>query len=120
MVDDNEANRRMNKSRLVLDGFTVAEAANGIEAISRLNESPPDIVVLDLYMDRMDGFKVLEYMKGDERFKAIPVIVLSARSAPAEKARVMSFGADVFLIKMTTSPMKLSEQVKAVLAKRHV
>jgi CheY-like chemotaxis protein len=111
LVEDNDTNRRMNKSRLVCDGYFVTEACDGIEAISRLDKSLPDLVVLDLYMERMNGFKVLSYMKGNTVMKHIPVIVLSARGLQEEIERVMSLGAEGFLVKMVTSPAKLSEYI---------
>lgn len=111
LVEDNESARRMNKSRLVCDGYFVIEACDGIDAVSRLDQGLPDLVVLDLYMERMNGFKVLSYMKGHPVMKNIPVVVLSGRGHQAEIDRVMSLGADGFLVKMVTSPAKLSEYV---------
>ncbi|MBI5189683.1 MAG: response regulator [Nitrospirae bacterium] len=115
IVDDNECTRRMNKSKLMLDGLSVVEASDGIEAIGRLREAAPDAVILDLYMERMDGFKVLAYMKGLDDLKDIPVIVFSARGSVNEIERVMAAGAEGFLVKMVTSPVKLSEHVRKVL-----
>src|SRR5512135_2484920 len=111
LVDDSEAQRRINKSKLVLDGFTVFEAGGGVEALRVLSESAPDIVVLDLQMADMDGFKVLAYMRGDDRFKSMPALVLSARGTPSDIERAKSAGADAFLVKMMTSPVKLCEHV---------
>ena len=111
LVEDNDTNRRMNKSRLVCDGYFVIEAADGIEAIARLDDCLPDLVVLDLYMDGMNGFKVLSFLKGNPDTKDIPVIVLSARGQQSEVDRVMLLGAEGFLVKMFTSPAKLSEYV---------
>ena len=112
IVEDNEAGRRMNKSKLVLDGFGVMEAANGVEALKALQDSVPDLIVLDLYMEGMDGFKVLSFLRADERYKNIPVMVLSARGEKAEIEKAMAMGANAFLVKMMTSPIKLSEAVK--------
>ena len=115
IVDDNDMTRRINKSKLMLDGFTVLEAIDGVEAIKILETKVPDVIVLDLHMEKMDGFKVLALLKGSPRWKDIPVIVFSARVTPLEIERAMSAGADEFLVKMTTSPAKLSERVKGIL-----
>ncbi|MBI5025908.1 MAG: response regulator [Nitrospirae bacterium] len=115
IVDDNDMTRRMNKSKLMLDGFTVLEAIDGVEAIKVLETEVPDVIVLDLYMEKMDGFKVLALLKGSPKWKDIPVIVFSARGTPVEIEKAMSAGADEFLVKMTTSPVKLSERVKGIL-----
>ncbi len=112
IVEDNEASRRMNKSKLILDGFGVMEAANGIEALKALQNSIPDLIVLDLYMEGMDGFKVLSFLRADEKYRNIPVMVLSARGDKAEIEKAMAMGANAFLVKMMTSPIKLSEAVK--------
>ena len=118
VVDDNAASRRMNKSRLVLDGFTVAEAADGLEAIALLEREVISLVVLDLYMDKLDGFKVLSIMRQKEKTMNIPVLVLSGRNNPEEIDRAMNAGATEFLPKMTTTPVKLSERVKQYLSSR--
>jgi CheY-like chemotaxis protein len=116
LVEDNETSRRMNKSRLVRDGFFVIEACDGIDAIAKLDQCLPDLVVLDLNMDRMNGFKVLSFLKGNSVMKEIPVVVLSVVSLDADIDRVMSLGAECFLPKMVTSPAKLSEFVTKFLS----
>ena len=118
VVDDNAMNRTMNKSRLVLDGFTVLEAGDGMEAISIMEKEEVNLVVLDLYMDKLDGFKVLSLMRQKPGWKDIPVLVFSARGIPAEIDKAMAAGATEFLIKMTTTPVKLSERVKQHLSSK--
>ncbi|MGC2423015.1 MAG: response regulator [Nitrospirota bacterium] len=118
IVDDNEANRRMNKSKLILEGFKVVEAADGREAVQKLEENIPDLMVLDLHMPVVDGFKVLSYMKGHDKYKKIPVLILSARGDKATIEKAMDLGASSFLVKMITSPAKLVEAVKRLLARR--
>lgn len=115
VVDDNEANRRMNKSKLILEGFKVVEAADGREAVKKLEENIPDLMVLDLHMPGVDGFKVLSYMKGDDKYKKIPVLILSARGDKPTIEKAMNLGASYFLVKMITSPAKLVEAVKKLL-----
>jgi two-component system chemotaxis response regulator CheY len=112
IVDDNVMHRLMNRSRLVLEGFTVLEAGNGLEAVEIMKKEQIKLVVLDLYMDQLDGFQVLSIMKKNPEWKDIPVLVLSARSAPAEVDKAVAAGATEFLVKMTTTPVKLSERVK--------
>lgn len=112
VVDDNAMQRRMNKSRLVLEGFMVLEAGDGLEAIEVMRKEQIDLVVLDLYMDKLDGFKVLSFVRQNPEWKNIPVLVLSARSAPADVDKALAAGATEFLIKMTTSPVKLTERVR--------
>ena len=118
VVDDNEANRRMNKSKLILEGFKVVEAADGREAVKKLEENIPDLMVLDLHMPGVDGFKVLSYMKGNDKYKKIPVLILSARGDKLTIEKALSLGASSFLVKMITSPAKLVEAVKKLLVMR--
>lgn len=115
VVDGNDLARRMNKSRLILDGFAVLEAKDGIEALKILQAEQLDLVVLDLYMEPMDGFKLTTFIRQMHQHKDIPVIVFSARSTPDVIEQAMNAGATLFLVKMTTSPIKLSENVKSLL-----
>ena len=118
VVDDNEANRRMNKNKLILEGFKVVEAADGREAVKKLEENIPDLMVLDLLLPVVDGFKVLSYMKGDDKYKKIPVLILSAYGDKSTIEKVMNLGASSFLLKTITSPAKLVEAVKRLLVTR--
>jgi CheY-like chemotaxis protein len=118
IVDDNATARRMNQSRLVADGFSVVEAADGLEALALLEKESIQLVILDLYMERMDGFKVLSMMRQKPEWSKIPVLVFSGRSSSGEIDRALSAGATEFLSKMTTSPAKLSARVKIHLSSK--
>jgi CheY-like chemotaxis protein len=117
IVDDNPANRRMYKSKLILDGIGVVEAEDGFACLNQLSKEKIDLIVLDLYMDKLDGYKVLSILKQKPEWKDIPVIVISARSTPEEVERAINAGATEFCIKMTTPPVKLSQRIKAYLLK---
>lgn len=115
LVDDDAQTRSIYKMRLFQDGFYVIEASNGLEAIRSMQDSMPDIIVLDLWMECMDGFKVLQLMQMNPDLKMIPVLVLSARSVPADVEKAIGLGAKEYLVKMTTTPKRLSQKVKEVL-----
>ncbi len=117
LVDDNAQSRAIYRSKLKLEGFSVTDAVNGIEAVKYLHESKFDMVILDIWMDGIDGFKVLQLMKLNPSLKDIPVVVLSARSVPADVQRAFDLGARDYLPKMTTTPVKLAQKVKELLAK---
>lgn len=117
LVDDSAQSRAIYRNKLNLEGFTVIEAANGVEALKQLQEMIPDLVILDLWMEGIDGFKILQLMQLNPNFKDIPVIVLSARSVPADIQRAISLGAREYLPKMSTSPVKLAEKAKEILSK---
>ena len=117
LVDDSAQSRAIYRNKLNLEGFSVIEASNGVEALKHLQEMMPDLVILDLWMEGIDGFKILQLMQLNPNFKDIPVIVLSARSVPADIQRAISLGAREYLPKMSTSPVKLAEKAKEILSK---
>ncbi len=117
-VEDNDVSRQMIKHRLISEGFWVIEARDGIEAIKILNEQPVDIIILDLYMEKMNGFKVLSIIKESEQWKNIPVVVYSAKGTSDVMDKVFDAGADDFLLKMVTSPAKLADVLRTLIKRR--
>lgn len=117
LVDDSAQSRAIYRNKLNVEGYRVTEAANGVEALKQLQEVIPDLVILDLWMEGIDGFKILQLMQLNPNFKDIPVIVLSARSVPDDIQRAISLGAREYLPKMSTTPIKLAEKVKEILPK---
>jgi CheY-like chemotaxis protein len=98
MVEDNALQRRQIEAQLQPLGHRLISAANGQEALDRLKESVPDMVIMDAVMPSMDGFKACEMIKGDPLTAEIPVLVLTALSRDA-KDRSYAAGADDFLRK---------------------
>ncbi len=119
LVEDNSTSRQAIKNALAKEGFSVIEASDGIEAMRFLADQPPDLLILDLYMKGMDGLKVLSFLKTDPKWKEIPVIVCSAHDTQEIKDKVMAAGAEGFISKKGTSPTKLAQYAKAVLAQRN-
>jgi len=79
VVDDLENNRNMISRTLSSQNINVALACNGIEALESLERSIPELILLDLMMPEMDGFKFSEIVNKDDRFKDIPIVVLTAQ-----------------------------------------
>lgn len=117
LADDNATQRRINKSRLVLAGFTVFEAGKADETVRMVMESRPDVVVLEPCMENLGGFRVLADIKASPDSKDIPVVVLSGRGTKADADRALEQGAHLFLSKSTTSPAKLCEHLTKLLGK---
>lgn len=92
-------------------GFTVLEAYDGTEALRRVREETPDIVLLDLYLPDIDGFEVLEQIR---QVSTVPIIVVTVRDQEVEKIRGLELGADDYVTK-PFSPGELVARVKAVL-----
>jgi len=115
LVDDTEFYQRAYKNKLTPEGFLVTTAGNGAEALTMLAKEIPDVILLDLTMPVMDGFKVLQAIKADARLQAIPVIIFSAKGATDEIETAIKLGAHDYLIKATTTPNKVVEKIRQVL-----
>ena len=102
MVEDNALQRRQLEAQLQPLGHRHVSAVNGQEALDHMRENPPDLVIMDVVMPSMDGFKACEAIKADPRTAGIPVIVLTALSRDA-KDRSYAAGADDFLRKPAPS-----------------
>ena len=119
-VDDTKMFQNIYKSKLMSEGYQVKTADNGLEAIKVLTESKewkPDIILLDLIMPVMDGFKVLQTVKTNPDFSSILVIVFSSRGQPEEIEKAVNLGADGYLIKTTTTPNDVVKKVKEILGR---
>ena len=84
---------------LEIQGFEVIEAMDGEEGLKRAREDHPDLLVLDLMLPKMDGYKVCRALKFDERFRNVPIIILSARSGEQDRRLALDMGADLFVTK---------------------
>lgn len=117
LVDDTDFYINAYRTKLLGEGFIVNTAKNGVEAIKSITADKPDLILLDLMMPAMDGFKVLQTVKLDANLKEIPVVVFSAKGATEEIGKAIAAGATDFLVKATTTPNKVVEKTKQVLSK---
>ncbi len=93
------------------EGLAVNVAADGRQTMAMLRENPPAILLLDLMMEHLTGFEVLEIMRNDPALQQIKVLVLSAKGQENDRRRVMELGADRFI----TKPYANKEVVNSVL-----
>jgi len=117
LVDDTEFYIKLYKTQLLTEGYVVTTANNGVEAIKAITAEKPDIILLDLVMPVMDGFKFLVTIKADSRLKDIPVVVFSGKGNSDEVGQAITAGASDFLVKSTTTPNKVVEKIQKVMAK---
>ncbi|MDH4230410.1 MAG: response regulator [Nitrospirota bacterium] len=118
LVEDSKAVQQMYRNKLTLEQFQVLTADNGMEAIKLLSGEKPDIVLLDLMMPVMDGFKVLQVIKTDSRLSGVPVLVFSAKGQPEEVEKALNLGAAGYIVKSTTKPNEVVEKIRTVLSQR--
>lgn len=111
VVDDERRMVGFIRLNLEQDGFEVIEAANGNEALNRLRDSLPDLILLDVMMPDIDGFEVLRLIR---EISQVPIIMLTAKSEEDEKVKGLELGADDYVTK-PFSPRELVSRVKAVL-----
>jgi two-component system alkaline phosphatase synthesis response regulator PhoP len=100
-----------------MEGYEVTTALNGEEALARVKENRPDLIVMDTLMPRMDGHDACRALKADEETKDIPVVFLSPRDRDADRQKAFEIGVEDFVTK-PFSPRKLVERVTAILATR--
>jgi two-component system chemotaxis response regulator CheY len=100
VVEDSPMTRSLIVSSLEEIGdFTVIEAANGFQALRKLPEVNPDLVITDINMPDINGLEVVRFVKQNENFKHIPVIIVTTEGRDVDKERGLKLGADRYLIK---------------------
>ncbi len=114
IVDDEEDIVELISYNLKREGFDVRGFYDGESFISSLKSFYPDLVILDLLLPGMDGFEVCRYIRRDERFSRIPIIMLSVKDSEVDKVVGLELGADDYLTK-PFSTRELIARVKAVL-----
>jgi CheY-like chemotaxis protein len=115
LVDDSVTARATYKNKLVLSGYLVSEASSGMEAIKAITEDIPALIVLDMQMEGMDGTKFLQFLRSNEAWKKVKVIMLSGRITPKETDAIVALGVSDILSKMTTTPNKLAAKVRQMI-----
>jgi DNA-binding response OmpR family regulator len=111
VIDDSETVRATVSDRLERGGYTVASAHDGREGLRQLYEVKPDVVLLDVVMPELDGWRTLELIRD---VSDVPVIMLTSRDSELERVRGLRSGADDYVGK-PFSPAELSARIEAVL-----
>jgi serine phosphatase RsbU (regulator of sigma subunit) len=119
VVDDNEANRELLVRRLERHGYAVTTAVNGREALDRLAATPFDVMLLDIMMPELNGYQVLERLRGDNGQPAVRVIMLSALDEIESVVRCLELGADDYLTKPFNA-MLLRARIESSLARKRL
>ena len=110
VVDDSRTVQRMVLSTLEKELFRVQIAEDGLQALAKLNDETPSLILLDITMPRMDGYQVCKVITGNDMFKHIPVVMLSGKDGFFDKVRGRMVGAKDYI----TKPFKADLLVKTV------
>jgi len=115
VVDDEPDVLLLCRVNLEFEGYEVVEAADGVEALSQMRATKPDLVLLDVMMPLLDGWQVLEQAQADEDLAGIPIVLLTAKVQDSDQLRGFDLGAAEYITK-PFSPLALSQTIEEVLA----
>jgi len=117
IIEDDKALVKFVKHLLETKGFIVDFSYDGASGISKVSEFMPDLILLDVMMDVLDGFKVAQHLKSNETTKFIPIIMVTARSESIDKVKGINCGIDDYLIKPFDTKV-LVARINALLEKK--
>jgi two-component system alkaline phosphatase synthesis response regulator PhoP len=95
---------------LEMEGFNVLVSYNGEDALNKARKESPDLIILDLMLPKLDGYKVCRLLKFDEKYKHIPILMLTAKTQEKDKILGMETGADEYI----TKPFEMDELLEKV------
>jgi len=99
LVEDEPDLSRMTRSRLENDGYEVITAYDGHMALQEARNKRQDLIILDIMMPKMDGYKVCRMLKYDDNYSSIPIVMLTARALDSDKKTGEEVGSDAYIVK---------------------
>ncbi len=99
VAEDDPASRELMREILEAGGYRVLEACNGGEALQKMGEMEPDLVLLDIQMPGLDGFAVLRQLRQNPRYATLRVVALTAYAMGGDREKVLAAGFDAYLTK---------------------
>lgn len=117
VVDDSLTVRKVTQRLLSREGYKVLLAKDGVDAMRQLEDIVPDVMLVDIEMPRIDGFDLTRTLRADERFRHIPIVMISSRTADKHRGHAKALGVNVFLGKPYAED-ELLAHVAAFTAKR--
>ncbi|MBA3013544.1 MAG: response regulator [Proteobacteria bacterium] len=111
VVDDNQDNRELVVKVLTAKGYRIAEAIDGEEALSKVAEIGPDLILMDISIPKLDGYEVTKRLKSSDAFRAIPVIALTAHAMKGDREKAIAAGCDGYITK-PINVRELANQIK--------
>jgi two-component system alkaline phosphatase synthesis response regulator PhoP len=110
LVDDSPMVLKMTKAQLEKEGYEVLSAKDGLEGLELARKEIPDLILLDLMLPKLDGYKVCRMLKFDKALENIPVIVVSARESQPDRKLAEESGCDAYLTK-PWDPLELLQTI---------
>ncbi len=117
VVDDSVTVRKVTQRLLVREGYQVMLAKDGLDALRQLQDTVPDVMLLDIEMPRMDGFDLTKNLRADDRLRHLPIVMITSRTADKHRNHALALGVDVFLGK-PYDETELLGHVKTLAARR--
>lgn len=117
IVEDEQTLIDMYSLKLEKEGFTVAQAMDGVEAVTVAKKEKPDLIFLDVMLPKKDGFAVLEELRDLKDFKNTPVVMLTNLGQEEDSSKGKKLGATDYLVKADVTPAQLAEKAKEILKK---
>ena len=118
IIEDDEFLKNMVIQKLKMEGFEVKGAPDGKTAFELLRDQNPVLIVLDLLLPGVDGFQILQNLRGNPQFKGVPIIVLSNLGEPEHIDKAKTLGADDYLIKAHFTLGEIMEKVNKLVLKK--
>lgn len=110
VVEDSTTTRKVIGVTLGMKGYRIVEATDGLEALSKLSEERPDLILLDIILPKMNGYEILSIIKNNRAFKSIPVIMLTSRDGFMSRMKGKMAGTAAYL----TKPFKPDELLQTI------
>ncbi len=110
IVDDEVDLVKTIRFSLEAEGYTVLVSYNGEDALTQARKETPDLIPLDIMLPKLDGYKVSRLLKFDERYKHIPILMLTAKTQEKDKLLGKETGADEYI----TKPFDMNELMKKI------
>lgn len=117
LVEDEDILQRMYKQKLLLEGFDPVVALDGEDGLNKLatENPPPDLILLDIMLPKLDGIEVLRRIKSDDKLKNIPVVMLTNNVNPEMTEKAMTLGASGYLMKSDKTPNEVITFIRQIL-----
>lgn len=117
IVEDDEFLSNAYRVKLTKSGFETQQAMDGEQVFTKLQTFTPDLIILDLVIPKKDGFEVIKELKANEKWKTIPIIVISNLSQQEDMKKILDLGVSAYLLKISMSLEQIIKKINEILAK---